>query len=74
MTLRPLARLREVREARGLTQAELARKTGFRTGTVALFEAGTYYPSPRDAANLANALGVAPEELSARAKPSADRP
>jgi len=69
MTLRPLVRLREIRESQGLTQAELARKVGFQTATLAFFEDGAYWPSPRDTARLANALGVTPEEPSDRKAP-----
>lgn len=52
------ARLRELRVAAGLTQAELARRTGIHRPNIARVEAGRHTPSLETLARLATAIGV----------------
>lgn len=52
------ARLRELRMAAGLTQAELARRTGIHRPNIARVEAGRHTPSLETLARLATAIGV----------------
>jgi transcriptional regulator with XRE-family HTH domain len=56
-------RLREIRKIRGLTQAELAIKSGYSEGMVSRVENGELAPSEDFAAALCKALGVTPKEL-----------
>lgn len=51
-------RLRELRVAAGLTQAELARRTGIHRPNIARVEAGRHTPSLETLARLASAIGV----------------
>ena len=57
------SRLREVRSAAGLTQAELADKVGVSRKTVNTVENGVFVPSTTLALSLARALGVTVEDL-----------
>jgi DNA-binding XRE family transcriptional regulator len=52
------ARLRELRLEAGLTQAELARRTGIHRPNIARVEAGRHTPSLETLARLAMAMGV----------------
>jgi DNA-binding XRE family transcriptional regulator len=52
------ARLRELRVEAGLTQAELARRTGIHRPNIARVEAGRHTPSLETLARLASAIGV----------------
>ncbi len=52
-------RLRELRREAGLTQAELARRTGIHRPNIARVEAGRHTPSLETLARLASAIGVA---------------
>lgn len=52
------ARLRELRLKAGLTQAELARRTGIHRPNIARVEAGRHTPSLETLARIANAIGV----------------
>jgi DNA-binding XRE family transcriptional regulator len=52
------ARLRELRLQAGLTQAELARRTGIHRPNIARVEAGRHTPSLETLARLASAIGV----------------
>lgn len=52
------ARVRELRRAAGLTQAELARRTGIHRPNIARVEAGRHTPSLETLARLAAAIGV----------------
>ena len=52
------ARLRQLRKAAGLTQAELARRTGIHRPNIARVEAGRHTPSLETLARLATAIGV----------------
>ena len=56
-------RLREAREAKGWTQAELAERIGVSRKTVNTVENGVFVPSTVVALKLAGALGCAVEEL-----------
>ena len=57
------SRLREVRTAAGLTQAEVADKVGVSRKTVNTVENGVFVPSTTLALSLARALGVTVEDL-----------
>ncbi|MCA9580541.1 MAG: helix-turn-helix transcriptional regulator [Myxococcales bacterium] len=52
------ARLRELRLLAGLTQAELARRTGIHRPNIARVEAGRHTPSLETLSRLATAIGV----------------
>lgn len=52
------SRLRELRKAAGLTQAELARRTGIHRPNIARVEAGRHTPSLETLARIAAAIGV----------------
>jgi len=56
-------RLRELREAAGLTQAQLAERVGVSRKTVNTVENGVFVPSTVVALKLAKALGCAVEDL-----------
>ena len=56
-------RLRERREAKGLTQAQLADMIGVSRKTVNTVENGVFVPSTIVALKLAGALGCSVEEL-----------
>ena len=56
-------RLRELREAKGLTQAQLADAIGMSRKTVNTVENGVFIPSTVVALKLAGALGCAVEDL-----------
>lgn len=61
--LKPESKLRELRKARGYTQAELARRAGVNQGTISLLEMQRYAPSEEIIGKVANALDVTPEEI-----------
>jgi len=61
MTVGDVLRIR--RDNAGLTQEELAAKTGIRQGNIAAMETGRRAIGPRVAKKLASALGVAAEEF-----------
>ena len=63
MTERLVATLKEVREARGLTQAQLAEMIGVSRKTINTVENGVYVPSTVIALKLAAALGTSVEAL-----------
>ena len=56
-------RLREARDERGWTQAELAERIGVSRKTVNTVENGVFVPSTVVALKLAGALGCSVEEL-----------
>ena len=56
-------RIREARDARGLTQAELAERIGVSRKTVNTVENGVFIPSTVVALKLARALGSSVEAL-----------
>jgi transcriptional regulator with XRE-family HTH domain len=59
-------RMREIREAAGLSQRELARRAGITPGMLCLVEQGQTSPSTATATRLADALGVTLGELRQR--------
>jgi transcriptional regulator with XRE-family HTH domain len=56
--------IRDLREATGLTQAELANRLEVATATLRNWERGMHRPKGRNLARLATALGVDWRELS----------
>lgn len=61
--MRQLLKLKEIREERGLTQAELAEKAGCSQPMIAAYEANRVYPQVDRLVALANALNVSVAEL-----------
>ena len=57
------ARLRELRLAAGLTQAELARRTGIHRPNIARVEAGRHAPSLETLSRIASAIGVSTTQV-----------
>ncbi|MDP3403671.1 MAG: helix-turn-helix domain-containing protein [Brevundimonas sp.] len=57
------SRLKEVRMAAGLTQAELAERAGVSRKTINTVENGVFVPSTLLALSLASVLGTSVEEL-----------
>jgi transcriptional regulator with XRE-family HTH domain len=64
-------RLKELREASGITQPQLAERAGLTKDGVAQLETGRRSPSWETVVELCKALGVGPGEF---LKPPADRP
>ena len=60
--------LKELRESKGLSQRELARRSGVATATIKRLEQGNDRPSFKDAKKLADALALDPKELIAQPK------
>jgi len=60
-------RLRELREAVGLSRPELAARVGMTRSSIRKLEAGDHAPRPQTVARLAAALGVTPDRLTASA-------
>ena len=56
-------RIRELRAARGMEQAELARLTDVRRETIGRLEKGQYNPSLKLAMDLAQVFGLPVEEV-----------
>lgn len=56
-------RMRQLRVAAGLTQAELARRTGIHRPNIARVEAGRHTPSLETVARIAQAIGVSPTKV-----------
>lgn len=56
-------RLRELREAKGWSRAELARQAGMNASTVGQIELGRILPYPTQVAKLAGALRVREDDL-----------
>ena len=50
--------MKEIREARGMTKADLARETGMQAGTIGWIETGRFIPYKAQLENIAHALGV----------------
>jgi transcriptional regulator with XRE-family HTH domain len=61
-----MSRIRQLREAAGLTRAELAHRVGLKPATIGFLEDGYFLPRATDIPILAAALGVSAEELIAR--------
>ena len=55
--------LRQMREAKGMTQSELASRVGVRRETIVHLERGRYNPSLKLALDLAHVFGVPVETL-----------
>ena len=55
--------VRRVREEKGMTQEDLARRSGVSRDVIARLELGEREPSVRTLAGLARALGIRPEVL-----------
>ena len=58
-----LVKLRQVRQRLFVTQAELATRTGIAEATLSRIENGLQQPRISTVRKIADALGVAPEEL-----------
>ncbi len=50
--------MKEFREKRGMSKADLARATGMQAGTIGWIESGRFIPYDSQLVNIANALGV----------------
>jgi len=61
-------RLREWRQRRGLTQAELGKKADVPTVSVSHFETGHRFPNAESLRRISDALGVSADYLLGRAK------
>ncbi len=61
--MRKLVNLRELRERAALSQQELAKRAGISKNAVGQLERGEFNPRPVTVRQLAEALGVRPEEL-----------
>jgi transcriptional regulator with XRE-family HTH domain len=59
----PRLRVKELREARGLTVTQLAERAGCATSTIIRLERGNGRPNRTDLERFAAALGVMVEEL-----------
>lgn len=68
-----LARLRQIRQRRFLSQAELAEKAGIGENTIRRLELGQTEPRGRTVRRLAEALGVTPEDLIGDTGPATKR-
>jgi transcriptional regulator with XRE-family HTH domain len=66
MSLEFKDRLKRIREARGLSQAGLAEKTGLQPAAVSHFETGNRAPSFENLRKLSDALGVSIDYLLGR--------
>ena len=51
-------RIRKIREDKGLTQSELAKRIGVKSPTISRYESGENHPSPEMLSKIAVALGV----------------
>ncbi|MCH4543182.1 helix-turn-helix domain-containing protein [Ochrobactrum sp. A-1] len=56
-------RVYQLMTAKGWRQAELARRSGLTRDAISTYVTGRSFPSPQNAAKLAEALGVTAEEL-----------
>lgn len=56
-------RIRELREARGMTQLQLAYKTGLSPGMISRYETGHFTPGLVPAMRLTEVLGCKMEDL-----------
>lgn len=65
-------KLRAVRQLHGLSQAELARRSGFQPSAVSHFEQGRRAPSIQNLERLADVLDVAVDYLLGRTKDPAE--
>lgn len=58
-----VAKLREIRKAKGMTQEQLAKASGIHRITISKYEAGKVDPKTENAERLAAALGVTVDDL-----------
>lgn len=58
-----MKRLRETREARGLSQTKLSELSGVRAATISEIESGKVVPNLKTAFKLADALGTTVDKL-----------
>ena len=58
-----ITKIKEYREARGMTQSQLAQAVGVRRETIVHLENGKYNPSLKLAMDIAKLFGAAVEEL-----------
>ena len=63
-------RVRELREERGLSQSELARRTGVTRQTIISLEKGSYVPSLLFALNLCEVFDAAVEDVFSKGEQS----
>jgi transcriptional regulator with XRE-family HTH domain len=66
--------LRELRQRRGWSQAELARRSGLHGSTVSLIESGVMRGYPSQLEKLARALGISRGQLDRLLRTSGGRP
>ncbi len=64
--MRIAMRIKQAREKRGFSQAELARRASLTPAAISQFEAGDREPSLASLGRLANALGASTEHLMGR--------
>lgn len=62
-----VSNLKEIRKAKGMTQAQLAKAAKIHRITIAKYEAGRVDPTLNSAEKLAAALGVTVDELIGKA-------
>ena len=55
--------IREARIAKGLSQEELGERVGVKKAAVSKWETGRVYPRPRQARQLAKALGITVDDI-----------
>ena len=67
-----MTRVQHLREARGLTQREIARAVGISSATLSRIEAGCRQPSAAIAQKLAGIFGFEVEELFPSGEPQED--
>jgi transcriptional regulator with XRE-family HTH domain len=60
-----MSRLKTLRDKRGWSQAELARRSGLNATTISLIESGRLVPYPAQAEKLAHALELSPRQAAA---------
>lgn len=62
-----VSNLKEIRKAKGMTQAQLAKAAKIHRITISKYEAGRVDPTLNSAEKLASALGVTVDELIGKA-------
>jgi transcriptional regulator with XRE-family HTH domain len=67
-------RLRELRERKGITQDQLAKRSGLQGSAIARLERGQHEPRLSTVLSLAHGLGVSPSELVANLADAAPEP